>query len=290
MKETVLITGANSFIASHIIPLLESKYQLKFLTRSPKNTNEYQWDVHNQILQEGALDDVQYIIHLAGSKLNDGSPLTEERKALVYESRIGAANFLRNELKRRNQTIKSFVSASAIGYYGYQDSTLTIDENGKKGIGFAADLSDDWEKAADQWKEDGTAEHVAKIRVSIVLGNNGGIFPMYKNIVQQNPNVLSQPNPSYVPWNHVVDMAGIFAFAVENQLDGVYNSVAQPASQHDIFTAIANELGNEKQNITPFSGQHLISKKIENEGYVFKYPTIASAVKQLLSKESLTQK
>ena len=290
MKETVLITGANSFIASHIIPLMESKYRLKFLTRSPKNANEYQWDVHNQILQEGALDDVQYIIHLAGSKLNDGSPLTEERKALVYESRIGAANFLRNELKRRNQTIKSFVSASAIGYYGYQDSTLTIDENGKKGIGFAADLSDDWEKAADQWKIDGTAEHVAKIRVSIVLGNNGGIFPMYKNIVQQNPNVLSQPNSSYVSWNHVEDMAGIFAFAVENQLDGVYNSVALPASQHDIFTAIANELSNEKQNIAPFSGQHLISKKIENEGYVFKYPTIASAVKQLLSKESLTQK
>lgn len=120
MKETVLITGVNSFIASHIIPLLESKYQLKFLTRSPKNANEYHWDVHNQILQEGALEDVQCIIHLAGSKLNDGTPLTEERKALVYESRIGAANFLRNELKRRNQTIKSFDTLERFFIYNFQ--------------------------------------------------------------------------------------------------------------------------------------------------------------------------
>lgn len=257
---------------------------MKFLTRTPKTTNEFQWDVHNKTIQEGALDDVKYIIHLAGSKLNDGTPLTAERQQLVYESRIGAADFLREELKKRKQTIASFVCASAIGYYGYQDHSLEIDENGQKGMGFAANLSDDWEKAADRWKEDGTAKHVAKIRVSIVLGNNGGIFPMYKNLVAQNPNIASQPNESYVPWNHVEDMAGIFAFAVKNHLNGVYNSVALPASQQDIFVAISNELGGTSKEILPFSGQHLVSKKIQNEGYIFKYPTIYAAVKQLMQK------
>lgn len=282
MKDTVLITGANSFIAKHLIPLLQSKFNIKLLTRNPQKANEYAWDVHNLTIDTEALTDVNYIIHLTGSKLNDGTPLTEDRKALVYESRIGAADFLREELKKRNQTIISFVSASAIGYYGYQEHSLQIDENGEKGIGFAADLSADWEKAADQWKNDGTAKHVAKVRVSIVLGNEGGIFPVYKQLVQQNPNILSQPNNSYVPWNHVEDMSGIFAYVTEKHLDGVFNSVALPASQHDIFTAISNELGNKNKNIQSFSGQHLISKKIENEGYVFKYPNIEDAIKHLL--------
>lgn len=65
MKNTVLITGANSFIAKHIIPILSEKYQLKFLTRNPKLENEFQWDVENKTIDEKALDNVDYIIHLA---------------------------------------------------------------------------------------------------------------------------------------------------------------------------------------------------------------------------------
>ncbi|MCW3161757.1 DUF1731 domain-containing protein [Chryseobacterium oryctis] len=159
----------------------------------------------------------------------------------------------------------------------------------KKGIGFAADLSDDWEKAADRFKEDGIAENVSKIRVSLVLGNEGGIFPVYEQIVKSDPNIIFKENDSAVPWNHVEDMAGIFAFAVEKKLDDIYNSVApQPASQQDIYKAISNELGlNDKLPISKFKGQHLVSRKIENEGFVFKYPDIEKAVKNLITKSKI---
>lgn len=285
MKKTVLITGAHSFIAQHIIPLLEPHYTLKLLTRTPEAENEFYWDVSTKQMDESALDDVDYIVHLAGAKLNDGTPLTEERKQLVYESRIGAANFIRRKLLDRQQTITSFISASAIGYYGFQDQTLEIDESGKRGIGFAADLSADWEIAADQFKKDHVAENVAKIRVSLVLGKEGGIFPVYQTIVEHNPTLVTLSNQASVPWNHVEDMAGIFAFAVTHHLDGVYNSVApHPASQQDIYKAISNELNlNPYQPIEPFEGQHLVAKKIQEAGFQFKFPTIESAVKDILS-------
>lgn len=285
-KETVLITGANSFIAKHLIPILQENYHIKLLTRTPKAPNEYFWNIGEKQINEKALNNVQHIIHLAGSKLNDGTPLTEERKALVYESRIGAADLLRKKLAERNQKITSFVSASAIGYYGFfENDFLEIDENGQKGYGFAADLSADWEKAADRFKEDKIAEYVAKIRVSIVLGNEGGIFPLYKNIVQNNPKIVLQHNQTAVPWNHVSDMAVIFAFAVQHRLNGVYNSVApQPASQQDIYKAISNTLHlNEWLEIKPFKEQHLVSYKIQEAGFVFKYPNIEQAVTNMLS-------
>lgn len=285
MKETVLITGANSFIAQHLIPLLEKDYHIKLLTGNPKAANEYAWDVTNKTIDTTALDDVNYIVHLAGAKLNDGTPLTEQRQKDIYESRIGAADFLRETLKKRNQTLKAFVSASAIGYYGFQDDTLEIDKNGKKGVGFAAELSDDWEKAADRFSTDKVAENVSKIRVSLVLGNESGIFPIYKNILTSNPKVVLQQNNQAVPWNHVEDMAGIFAFAVQHNLNGVYNSVApQPASQQDIYKAISNTLKlNESLEITPFKGQHLVSNKIQEAGFVFKHPSIQESVHNILS-------
>lgn len=285
MKHTVLITGANSFIAKHLIPLLQDKYHIKLLTRNPTAPNEYAWNLENWTIDEKALDDVDYIVHLAGSKLNDGSPLTEERKKLVYDSRIGATTFLKDKLKARNQQLIAFVSASAIGYYGFNDNSLTIDEDGNRGVGFNADLSDDWEKAADKLKTEGVAQHVSKIRVSLVLGNDGGIFPHYKDIIKTNPAVANQKNDGGYPWNHVDDMAGIFAFAIAQNLDGVYNSVAPtPASMQDIFKAIANQTHLTKHAITPFNGQHLVSTKIIAAGYQFKYPTITEAVNNLIPK------
>ncbi|MBD8513595.1 DUF1731 domain-containing protein [Photobacterium sp. CAU 1568] len=285
MKQTVLITGANSFVARHLISKLESNYTIKLLTRMPRASNEYEWNLENWTINEKALDDVDYIVHLSGSKLNDGTPLTPERQQLVRETRIGAADFLRKKLKERNQKLTGFVSASAIGYYGYTDKTMEIDENGEPGTDFDAQLCIDWEAAADEFKTDGMADHVSKIRVSLVLGKDGGIFPIFESAVSANPQLALQSSPDAFPWNHVDDMAGIFAFAVQHNLDGVYNSVApQPASSQDIYKAIANTKAGKNHAIDSFHGQHLVSHKIVNAGYEFKYPNIEQAVKNILQK------
>lgn len=47
MKQTVLITGGSSFIAKHLIKILNDKYNVKLLTRNPKADNEYQWNLEN---------------------------------------------------------------------------------------------------------------------------------------------------------------------------------------------------------------------------------------------------
>ncbi|NIF06160.1 hypothetical protein F3J23_11980 [Chryseobacterium sp. Tr-659] len=283
MKKTVLITGGNSFIAKHLKPMLLQNYNVKLLSRNPQNSNEYIWDLDDWSMDEAALDDVEYIVHLAGSKLNDGTPLTKERMKLIYDTRIGAADFLREKLKARNQKLIGFVSASAIGYYGFTDSTLEIDENGAKGIGFSADLCEDWEKSADRFKAEQVASHVSKIRVSLALGNNGGIFPMYKEMIKTNPKAAAQDNTDSFAWNHVEDMAGIFDFAVTHNLDGVYNSVAPvPASLQDVFKAISNNTAGTNYNITPYEGKHLVAHKIINAGYQFKYPTIEMTVNNLI--------
>ncbi|WP_435525414.1 hypothetical protein [Chryseobacterium indoltheticum] len=118
----------------------------------------------------------------------------------------------------------------------------------------------------------------------MVLGSDGGIFPMYLNMIKSDPQIANKPNPGGYPWNHVEDMAGIFAFAVENNLDGVYNSVSpQPASMQDVFKATANEIANTNYKLSTFQGQHLVSHKIISKGYVFKYPNIEKAIHNIVA-------
>ena len=283
MQNTILITGANSFIAQHLIPILQKSFYIKLLSRTPKQPNEYRWNIEADYIDDAALDDVDFIIHLAGSKLNDGTPLTEARKKTVYQSRIGGAQLILKRLKERNQNITSFISASAIGYYGFTDRQLKIDELGAKGNGFAAQLTEDWEKAADLFKDEIVAEHVAKIRVSLVLGNEGGIFPTMVNSVLNNFDLYKNMENNSFPWNHVENMAGIFAFAVMNNLDGVFNSVApEAASSKTIYQLISNEIQKKITRVEPFHGQHLIAQKIIDAGYQFKYPTITQAIQHLI--------
>ena len=282
MKETVLITGGNGFIAKHLIPILEKRYNTKVLTRSPAASNEYSWNLEKGFIEEAALEDVNAIIHLSGSKLNDGQPMTETKKKSIYLTRIGAAEMLLEKLKQRNQRLKTFVSASAIGYYGFTDDTLEVDENGNKGTGFNADLCAAWEAAGQQFKTGGVADHASQIRVSLVLGRDGGILPIYENVIRRQPATAAHPDPGYIPWNHVDDMAGIFAFAMEHLLDGVYNSVAPyPASTQSVLKAIANQVAGDRYTIPPFTGQHLVSHKIINAGYAFKYPDLETAMENL---------
>jgi NAD dependent epimerase/dehydratase family enzyme len=181
--------------------------------------------------------------------------------------------------------VKAFVSASAIGYYGFTDRTLTIDEDGERGFGFSADLCVAWEEAAERFRTEGLAEHVAILRVSLVLGLEGGIFPTYYEQLRAPPLRSLPSTEASFPWNHVADMAGIFAYAVEKQLDGIYNTVApQPASLLDVWKSLANEMHDAGYVIEPFSGQHLVSNKLIGAGYQFKFPSVEGAIHDLITK------
>lgn len=280
MKEIVLITGAKGFIGRELVSQIKDHYEVRILSRKVEASNEYLWDIGKGELDEAALDQVDHIVHLAGEKLSDGRPLTAERKEQIRRSRIGGADLIREKLLQRGQSISSFISASAIGYYGFTDRKEEIDEEGERGSGFAAELCADWEAAADRFKEEGVSMHVSKIRVSLVLGSGGGILGLYKKLISDHPELALQGDGASYPWNHVTDMAGIFAFALQSKLDGVFNSVAPEANTlQNLYRLLSNHYAKTNFEEIPFSGPRLISKKITSAGYVFQYPSMASAVK-----------
>lgn len=117
MKEVVLITGANGNLAKQATKALEDNFQIKLLSRKPKLSNEYLWDIDKQYIDPNSLKDVNHIIHISGASIS-AKRWTTKRKQEIFSSRVNSAKLLLKQLSVRGQKISTFISASAVGYYG----------------------------------------------------------------------------------------------------------------------------------------------------------------------------
>ncbi len=289
MKEIVLITGANGFIAQHVASILSRQYDIRFLSRNPKHPNEYRWDLTEKYIDEKALEGVDYIIHLAGYRLYDGEPVTPERQELARNTRIEGSKLLFETVKKQSIKLKAFISASAMGYYGFTDDKQAIDETSEKGTGFIAEWVSEWEKQADLFKEEGLAGRIVKHRICMVLGKDDVTFLSLKKEMEDNPEAAkSTEDKTYLPWAHVEDIAGMFAFAVTNKtLNGAFNTTAPEVTTREAFLKKMyyfrrKEMDACKNVDLSYDGKYITSEKIVNAGFVFKYPNIDSALENLM--------
>ena len=117
--------------------------------------------------------------------------------------------------------MKTFVCASAVGYYGSRgDETLT--EASVPGEGFLPDVCVAWEVGADQ-----APARVTKLRIAMVLGRNGGALQTMETPFKLGVGGVIASGKQWTPWIHLDDMARLILFAVENhEVSGVLNAAA----------------------------------------------------------------
>ena len=93
------------------------------------------WNIEKQTINEEAIKNSKYIIHLAGAGVAD-KPWTEKRKKEIVESRTKSSELLVKALSSIPNQIVSVVSASAIGWYGENPSGQS-DRNRSSGSRFS---------------------------------------------------------------------------------------------------------------------------------------------------------
>lgn len=302
MKEIVLITGASGLIAKELAKKLGNNYDIRFLTRKKKRDNEYEWDLEKKIIDESALENVSHIIHLAGANISE-KRWTAERKKELISSRIDSAGLLLNTLKKKNITLKSFISASGINYYGTETTEKIYTENDPAGSDFLSEVVVLWEKAADNFTEQHIAERVVKIRTAVVLSEKDGAL---KKMLPPIEYYIGSPLGSgkqYMPWIHIEDICSIYELALKNpDMNGAYNAVSpQHATNADLTKKIAEVLKKPLllPNVPGFmlklmfgelatailEGSRASSQKIQGAGFQFKFPDLKEALKDLLKAQ-----
>jgi hypothetical protein len=128
------------------------------------------WDPVNKTIETDMLNGFDAVIHLAGESIADGR-WSDAKKKRIRQSRVDATRFLADTLSRLKNPPKTFVSSSAIGFYGDRGNQ-TVDETSAPGQSFLAQVCQEWENATSSLQK--TGSRVVFVRTGIVLAKNGG--------------------------------------------------------------------------------------------------------------------
>ncbi|WGH76409.1 TIGR01777 family oxidoreductase [Tenacibaculum tangerinum] len=235
---TILITGGTGLIGSALTKKLNDKgYRVHILTRSPKENNEFRWDIKEGYIDKDAFANVRYIIHLAGAGIAD-ERWTDERKQELVDSRVKTANLLFHKVQEYQVSIKKFISASGIGYYGAVTSDKIFAENDAPGSDFISETCVQWENAARQFEHINIP--VTILRTGVVLTKNGGALPK-----MNTPLFLAAlgNGKQYMPWIHIDDLCELYIKAIEDEkFTGAYNAVAPEHQTNESFTKLLGKV------------------------------------------------
>lgn len=299
MKEIVLITGAGGLIARELSKQLENNYTIRFLTRKKKHDHEFEWDLTKGTIDEKALEGVSHVIHLAGANISE-KRWTDERKKELISSRIDSAGLILQSLKQKNIKLKSFISASGINYYGTETTEKIFTEEDGPGNDFLSEVVVQWEKAADQFKEQQLAERVVKLRTAVVLSEKDGALKKMLPTIKMGIGSPLGNGKQYMPWIHIKDICAMYEFALKNpEISGAFNAVApEHATNKDLTEKIAQVLKKLlfMPNVPTFvlrlvfgelsdavlKGSRASSEKILTAGFQFEFPDLKRALENLL--------
>ncbi len=302
-KETVLITGGSGLVGTRLSQLLlDEGFNVIHLGRKKSRSGSiltYLWDIEAQTIEVEALLRADHIIHLAGAGVADAR-WTDERKKEIISSRVDSANLLFNELTKLQLKPISFISASAVGYYGNTGATL-VTEDAEVGNDFLAEVCVAWENAAKQFEELGS--RVVILRTGIVLSEKGGALPKTAAPIKFGIGATLGDGTQYVPWIHIDDLCRQYIFAIKNEkVKGVYNATApQPVTNKELTESVGDSLGKKTINAPApafvlrlamgemadavLGGQRTSSIKIQEAGFSFKFPQVFPALKDIYERK-----
>lgn len=288
----ILITGGTGLVGKRLTQMLIDKnHEVVILSRNPKEKNEFKWNISSNYIDEKALKNIDYIIHLAGAGIAD-KRWSDKRKQLIVDSRVQTAHLLFNKISELNINLKGFISASGIGYYGAITSDKIFEETDQSGNDFLADVCKKWEQAAHQFSSKNI--NVTILRTGIVLSKKGGALEKMKTPIISPLGSGKQ----YLPWIHIDDLCLIYLKAIEDNLVGIFNAVAPEHQTSKSFSkAFAKSIKRPflpiavpgfllklvlgKMAIILLEGSKISAKKIEKNNYSFRFSKLQKALSNL---------
>lgn len=293
----ICITGSSGFVGSWLINALTgSGHHVAAIDLHPhhdKNGKDAVTFVQADTTSPGQwqkfASEADVIINLAGISIFHR--WTKDYKQKIYDSRILTTRNAVNALSGNKPVV--FISTSAVGYYGDSGDEI-IDEGIGAGADFLAKVCIDWEKEAFKAREKGA--RVACARFGVVLGRNGGalskMIPAYRLFVGGPLGNGMQ----WFPWIHIDDLIGAIYFIMDQKkIDGPVNCCSpNPVRNNEFSKTLGQVLNRPAFFRTPafmlrlaagelgdllLNSQRALPSRLTKNGYSFKYPNLAEALK-----------
>jgi uncharacterized protein len=293
----VLIGGATGFVGRALTAhLIKEGFPVRALVRDLKSAREIlpasveftHWD-GTSLPPPSVLADVSHVVNLAGESIFK-SRWSPARKVLLRESRIRSTKALRDAIRSHGPQIRTFITASAMGYYGDRGEEVLTEDSGA-GDDFLAQLCVDWEAAA---RGAGNARSISP-RFGLVIGPEGGMLAQLKPLFSRGLGGRLGHGRQWMSWIQITDLVRLFHWIIVTQsVEGPINAASplpvrnlvmtqrlaekfhRPAFLHVPKLALKLAFGELGQAL--LTSQRLSAQRIQRLGFEFLYPDLDKAL------------
>jgi uncharacterized protein (TIGR01777 family) len=294
----ILISGSHGLVGTALIKSLASEGDdiFRLVRYAPSSETEIEWSPERYSIALARLEGFDAVVHLAGESIAEGR-WTDEKKKRIRESRVKGTRLLGDALANLTNPPRTFVCASAIGYYGDRGDEL-LTEASAPGKDFLSDVCVEWEKATALASEKGI--RVVNCRFGIILDAKGGALKQMLPPFRMGVGGKIGSGKQWMSWIALDDVVRGIKFALANDsIRGPVNFVAPAPVTNARFTKTLGKvlsrptlfpipafgvrlLFGEMADALLLSSQRVAPTVLQTSNFLIQYSQLDSALRQVL--------
>ena len=299
-RVVVAVTGSSGLVGSALTAFLTTGGHrvIRLVRGTPSGADERHWDPQNP--DPDLLSGVDAVIHLAGASI--AGRFTEAHRAAIRDSRVEPTRLLAEAAATAQDGPRVFISASAVGIYGFDRGDTPLTEDSSHGDGFLADVVTDWEAATTPATDAGL--RVVCVRTGIVQAAAGGTLKLLRPLFAAGLGGRLGSGRQWLAWVGLDDVIDVYHRALyDDRLTGAVNAVGpEPVRNTEYTAALAGVLhrpallpvpglgprlllGEQGARELAEASQRVLPAKLTALGHRFRHPDVADALAHQLGRD-----
>jgi len=300
LPASVLIAGSSGLIGSALVEALRAQgCRIRRLVREePTSEDEVYWNPEDGTIDLSEIEAADALISFSGENIAGGRWSARRRQAIL-NSRLAATRTLAQALTRASRRPAIWINASAVGYYGDRGREVLNEESGP-GAGFLVNVCEQWEAATHA--ADLRNVRIAFARFGVVLSPRGGALAKLLPVFRARLGGCLGHGDQWMSWISILDAIGALLHLLANdRCEGAVNVVApNPVTNREFTASLARALGRPARFPVPglvlravfgqmaaetlLASQRAVPARLLATGFQFQYPTLESALRELLGR------
>lgn len=297
----VLVAGSHGLIGiAFVDALVASGHHVTRLVHGSAGPDEVSWRPGHGIIDASGLEGHDAVVNLAEVGIGDHR-WTKSQKRTARRTRLRATSLLAETLAAAAWRPQVLVSASAVGFYGFDRGDEELTEASSAGTGFLSELVQEWEQATAPAA--GAGIRVALLRSGAVLSSRGGVLARQLPAFRLGLGGRLGTGRQYVSWISLDDELAAIQHVLEDEsLQGPVNLTAPaPVTNAEYTTTLGGVLGRPTVLPTPtpalyalfgremtaemlLGGQRVVPGTLLAAGFTFAHADVESALRHALER------